>query len=69
MYEYMDVRYVLGPPAKCATCNPGGVAVAVEWSAPVGRRHAHLADRLPLTFCGGSVVELVVENYEFSTIS
>ena len=43
--------------------------MAVEWSAPVGRRHAHLADRLPPTFCGGSAVELVVENYEFSTIS
>ena len=58
----------LGPAAKCATCNPGGVAVAVEWSAPVGRRHAHLAYILPPTFCG-SAVELVVENYELSTIS
>ena len=34
-----------------------------------GRRRAHYANKLPPTSGGGSVVELIVEDYESSTIS
>lgn len=37
--------------------------------APRRLRHAHLAGRSPLAFGGGSAVELILENYEFSRIS
>ena len=50
-------------------CDPGGVSVESAGKVRGGRRWRDYANKLPLTGCGGSVVELIVEDYESSTIS
>ena len=50
-------------------CDLSGVAVESAGKVRGGRRWRDYANKLPLTGCGGSVVELIVEDYESSTIS
>lgn len=45
------------------------LASGVEPKVRGGRRWRDYAYELPLTACGGSVVELIVEDYESSTIN
>ena len=50
-------------------CDPGGVSVESTGQVRGGRQWRVYAYELPLTACGGSVVELIVEDYESSAIS
>ena len=50
-------------------CDLSGVAVESAGKVRGGRRWRDYAYKLPPTGCGGSVAELIVEDYEPSTIS